>query len=160
MYWFILLLLLAGCTTSYPYLILNENCRCEHYVYDDQRSKIRIELSASYQVRGVVISTLKLSFFNRSNDTLSLKQGYIKAASQNIQYPNNNRFQPLPHVELMPGERYDVEVGGSDTDQKSDPWLKIAGEKVTVELRRLMVGGKELQPIVFTLVPLNPKLPS
>lgn len=49
---------------------------------------------------------------------------------------------------------------GSDTEIVADPWHKIAGEQVTIELRGLMTGLRRVDPVVITLIPRNPKLSS
>jgi hypothetical protein len=146
-----------SCAPSYPYLVLNEDCRCKKYVHRDSKLNIEIHVTASYRVAGAITSKIEITFLNGATDTLSLKQGFIKAGSRNVRYASNDKFQPLPFVEVPPGEQYTMTLEGRDVDESSDPWLKIAGERVTIEVRRLLVDGREVSPIIFTLMPVNPQ---
>ncbi|HWP82996.1 MAG TPA: hypothetical protein VNN76_10120 [Bacteroidota bacterium] len=150
-------LAISSCVQSYPYLVLNDECRCENYHYRDPRLGIEIHLAASYRVKDVVTSTIEITFVNDSGDTLTLKQGFIKATSLNVRYANNDMFQPLPFVDVQPGKRFVMTIEGRDTDQSSDPWLKIAGERVTIELKRLRLGSRDIPPLLFRLMPVNPQ---
>ncbi len=150
----------SSCTASYPYLITTNNCNCEHFVYHDARGRFDIEASARYEVTDRVASTLEFVFRNRSRDSLSLRQAFLKATSTNVRYQFNDRSQPLPFVIVPPGGAYTLTLMGSDTKPAEDPWLKIAGERIEVEMRGLLLGFKPVPPILITLVPYNPKLDS
>ena len=155
-----LLLMLAACTSSYPYLVSNDDCNCERYTYRDERGKFEIEVTARYEVTDRIASTIEIIFRNGSNESLSLRQAYIKGTSKNVQYPYNDRFQPMPFVVVPPGGMYTMTLSGSDTQASENPWLKIAGERVVLEMRGLLLGGRSLLPILITLVPRNPKISS
>jgi hypothetical protein len=152
--------LVSSCTSSYPYRIVTDNCNCEQFTFKDQRGRFEIDVSARYTVNDKVTSTIELQFRNKSRLVLSLRQGYIKGTSANIRYPFNDRFQPLPLVDIAPGGRYSMTVTGEDVQTSENPWLKIAGEKVVLEIRGATLGGKTIPPIQLTLVPYNPKLGS
>jgi hypothetical protein len=117
-------------------------------------------VSARYEIKDRITSTIELVFRNKSREALSLRQAYIKGTSSNIQYPFNDRFQPMPFVQIAPGGDYAMTFSGSDSRVSANPWLKIAGEKVVLEIRGLSLGGKTVLPIQLTLVPYNPKVAS
>ena len=151
-------LVASSCTSSYSYLIVTDNCNCERFTYREDRGRFEIDVTARYEVRERITSTIELVFRNRSRDTLSLRQASIKGTSANIQYPSNGRFQPMPFVHIAPGRYYEMTFSGSDSQRSDDPWLKIAGEKVVLEIRGLLLGGKTVPPLRLTLVPHNPKI--
>jgi hypothetical protein len=153
-------LVVSSCTSSYPYLIVTDNCNCERFTYREDRGRFEIDVTARYEVKERITSTIELVFRNTSRDTLSLQQASIKGTSTNIQYPSNGRFQPMPFVRICPGSEYAMTFSGSDSRLSDDPWLKIAGEKVLLEIRGLLLGGKTVVPIRLTLVPHNPKIAS
>jgi hypothetical protein len=153
-------LVLISCTSSYPYLVLTDNCNCERYVHRDQAHKLEVEVSGTYRVSDRVFSTISISFSNRSPDTLSLRQAYLKGTSENVHYQFNGRFQPMPYVDVPPGASYTFKLEGADAEDVEEPWLRIAGERVTLEIRGLQLGDEILAPILVVLVPTNPKLTS
>lgn len=150
----------CSCTSSYPYLVVTNNGNYERYTYREERGRFEIDVSAWYEVKESITSTIQLVFRNKSRDTLSLQQASIKGTSSNIQYSTNGRFQPMPFVQIAPGNTYTMTFSGSDAKLSNDPWLKIAGEKVALEIRGLLLGGKTVLPIELTLVPYNPKVAS
>ncbi len=152
------LLFLSSCTTTYPYLVTTDRCNCETFVYHDGMGRFDIEVSAQYHVSDRISSTVNLVFRNRSRDTLSLRQAFLKGSSTNIAYQFNDRPQPMPYVGIRPGGEYAMTLEGSDTQPDRDPWLKIAGEQVVLEIRGMLLGTKPLPPVVLTLIPFNPKL--
>ena len=151
-------LLLSSCRSSYPYLVVTDNCNCERFTYRDERGRFEIDVAARYEVKDRIISTIELEFRNKSRMALSLRQAYIKGTSSNIQYPFNDRFQPMPYVLIPAGGHYSMTFTGADAQGTDNPWLKVAGEKIVLEIRGLTVGGKTILPIVLTLVPYNPKI--
>ena len=151
-------MLLSSCTASYPYLITTDNCYCDRFVYHDDDGRFDIETSARYKVTDRITSTIDMVIRNRSSDTLSLRQAFLKGTSANVQYQFNDRFQPMPFAVIPPRGRYTLTILGSDTQPSEDPWLKIAGERIEIEMRGLWLGHEPLPPIQFTLVPSNPKL--
>jgi hypothetical protein len=151
-------LVASSCTLSYPYLILTDNGNVERFTFREDRGRFEIDVTARYEVKERITSTIELVFRNKSRDTLSLRQAFIKGTSANIQYPSNGRFQPMPFVQIAPGSDYEMTFSGSDSQRSDDPWLKIAGEKVVLEIRGLLIGGKIVAPLRLTLVPHNPKI--
>jgi hypothetical protein len=153
-------LLVSSCTSSYPYLVATNNCNCERFTYREERGRFEIDVSARYEIKDKITSTIELVFRNKSREMLSLRQAYIKGTSSNIEYPFNGRFQPMPFVQIAPGGDYTMTFSGSDSRLSENPWLKIAGERVVLEIRGLSLGGKPILPIHLTLVPYNPKIAS
>ena len=151
---------LSACTRSYPYLVTNDDCNCHEYIYRDDLRKIKITMRASYKVAERINSTIEMTFENESTDTLDLGQAYVKGTSENVRYQYNGKSLPLPFVRIEPGDSYFMTLSGADTEIVDDPWLKIAGERITVEIIRLVLGNKMLPPIVIKLVPVNPKFSS
>ncbi len=150
--------LLSSCTASYPYMVTTNNCNCEHFLYRGGKGQFEIEASARYEVADRVTSTIEIVFRNRSRDTLSLRQAFLKGTSANIHYQFNGRFQPMPYAVVPPRKSYTVIITGSDTESTENPWLKIAGEKVDIEITGLLLGFRPVPPVNLTLVPYNPKL--
>jgi hypothetical protein len=154
------MLVLSSCTSTYPYRITTDGCNCERYIYKDEARGFEVEFTATYQVTDRVESTIKIVFRNYGRDTLSLRQASIKGTSANVRYQFNDRFQPMPYVAIPPGQSYAVTLHGSDTEVVEEPWHKIAGERVTIEIGGVLFGQAVVNPILVTLIPLNPKLPS
>lgn len=150
--------LLPACSGSYPYLVTTNDCSCEWFVYRDERGRFELEVSARYVVTDRINSEIELVFRNHDRDSLSLRQAYIKETSTNVKYQNNDRFQPMPYVFVPPRGAYAMTLRGGDIQVSENPWLKIAGEKIVIELRGLLLGKEPIAPIVLTLVPYNPKL--
>lgn len=148
----------SSCSTSYPYLVTTDGCNCEMFLYKDARGRFEIEVTARYEVTDRINSTIELHYRNRSRDSLSLRQAFLKGASMNISYQFNDRFQPMPFVAIPPGGVYEMTLQGSDPQPGDDPWLKIAGEKIVLEIRGMLLGLKPLSPVVLTFIPYNPKL--
>ena len=156
----ILLAVCASCTQSYPYLFLTDNCRCEEYTYRDPQQRFEILFKAEYEVDERVVTTVEIEFHNRSNDTLSLQQAYLKGTSRNVRYQYNDKWVPLPYEAIAPQGSYRTIFQGGDSEVVLDPWLKIAGERTVLEIKGLMLGEKLLEMIRVELVPVNPKLTS
>jgi len=157
-YLFPLIVFMTGCSQSYPYLFLTDNCRCEVYTHRDTRNKLEIQFKAEYEVDDRIITNVEIEFRNNSADTLSLQQAHIKGASRNIRYQYNDRWVPLPYITVPPRETYTAVFQGGDTELVDDPWLKIAGERTRLEIKGLILGKKELESIRVELMPTNPKL--
>jgi hypothetical protein len=151
---------ITGCAQTYPYLIVTDDCNCTHYRYLDRSSKVEYVLSGDYAVNARVASTIRITLRNLSKDTLSLKQGHIRGSSRNIRYENNGRYVPLPFVDILPGEEFQITLAGTDTETVAEPWFKIAGERVRLEIKGLLLKGKILNPMVVEFIPVNPKLSS
>jgi hypothetical protein len=149
---------LSSCSTSYPYLVLTENCQCEVYTYQDAKHRFAVQFEAAYRVDDRIRTRVEIEFQNRSSDTLSLEQAYVIGTSRNIRYQNNGRAVALPFVRIPPHESSRVIFEGADTERSPNPWLKIAGERTTLEVRGLMLGTDEMPPVKVELTPIQPKL--
>jgi hypothetical protein len=154
----IALFLLSSCSSTYPYLVVTDECNCETFSFKDERGRFEIDVSARYVITDRINSSIEFVFRNLGSDSLSLRQAYLKGTSLNVHYPFNDRFQPMPFVAVPPGGNYTLTLQGSDTETADNPWLKIAGERIVVEMKGMLLGLKPLAPIVFTLKPYNPKL--
>jgi hypothetical protein len=154
----VLPLVLTACSSSYPYRITSDDCNCERFIYRGEQRRFEIEVSARYVVTDRISSEIELIFRNHDRESMSLRQAYIKGTSANVRYQNNDRFQPLPYVIVPPQGAYSMTLRGSDVEASENPWLKIAGEKIVLELRGLLLGAEPMGPIIITLVPYNPKL--
>ncbi|MGH2567149.1 MAG: hypothetical protein ACRDGA_02335 [Bacteroidota bacterium] len=119
---------------------------------------VEIEFSAEYRVGERVTTSVEIQFRNNSRDTLSLQQAFIKGTSRNIRYQYNDKAVPLPFITIPPQHEYTVFFEGTDTEIVPDPWLKIAGERTSIEIKGLLLGGKILAPVNVELAPVNPKL--
>ena len=150
--------LFSSCTSTYPYLVTTGECNCERFVYRDEQGRIEIDVSAHYVITNRIHSTIEFVLRNKSRDSLSLKQAYLRGTSVNIHYEFNGRFQAMPFVAIAPGGSYTMTLEGSDSEMTHDPWLKIAGEKIVVEIEGMLLGLNQLAPVVLTFKPLNPKL--
>ncbi len=154
----IALVVFSSCTSTYPYLVTTDECNCESFRFKDERGRFEIDVSASYVITDRINSTIEFVFRNRSHDSLSLRQAYLKGTSLNVRYQFNDRFQPMPFVAVPPGGTYTMTLQGSDTEPAENPWLKIAGEKVVVEIKGMLLALRPVAPIIVTLKPYNPKL--
>ncbi|MCX6134701.1 MAG: hypothetical protein NTU47_12880 [Ignavibacteriales bacterium] len=152
------LVLFSSCTSTYPYIVTTDECNCERFVYKDERGRFEIDLSAHYVITDRFNSTIGFVFRNKSLDPLNLQQAYLKGTSVNVRYPFNDRFQPMPYVVVSPGSSYTMTLQGSDTETTGNPWLKIAGETIVIEIKGMLLGPRPLAPIVLALKPYNPKL--
>lgn len=155
---FFIALLCSGCTHTYPYLVLSDHCNCEIYTYRNTRDKIEIEFRASYTLSERVTSSVQLLFRNNSDDTLSLRQAYLTGTSRNVRYQYNGKRRPLPYELIPPHSSYSLAFEGTDTEAVENPWLKIVGERVVLEVTGLILGEKFLPPVSVELMPVNPKL--
>ena len=150
--------MVSSCSSTYPYLVTTDECNCETFRFKDERGRFEIDVSARYVITDRINSSIEFVFRNQSRDSLSLRQAYLKGTSLNVHYPFNDRFQPMPFVAVPPGGTYTMTLQGSDTETSENPWLKIAGERIVVEMKGMLLGLRPLAPIVLTLKPYNPKL--
>jgi hypothetical protein len=150
-------LLLSSCTQSYVYLIKNDNCNCKHYTYRDTQHHFAITYEAQYKVTDRIETTISLDFENNSTDTLDLRLASVSVQSENVHYEYNNKFLSLPYVVVLPGDSYEMTLSGRDINAEEHPWYHIAGEQVTITIQRLVIGNVNLDPIIVTMIPVNPK---
>ncbi len=150
-------LLLSSCNQSYIYLIKNDNCNCRKYTYRDVQHHFTIICEAQYKVTDRIETTISLDFENNSNDTLDLRLASVSVKSENVHYEYNGKFLSLPYIVVLPGDSYEMTLNGRDTNAEEHPWYRIAGEQITVTIQRLVIGNVNLDPIVVTMIPVNPK---
>ena len=151
-------ILCSSCTSMYPYLVTTDGCNCESFKFKDEWGRFEIDVSARYIITDRINSTIEFVFRNLSSDTLSLRQAFLKGTSLNVRCQFNDRFQPMPFVAVPPGGTYVMTLQGSDTQATENPWFKIAGEKIVLEIKGMLLGFGPLAPVVLTLKPYNPKL--
>jgi hypothetical protein len=154
----IAVIMFSSCSSTYPYLVTTDECNCETFSFKDERGRFEIDVSARYVITDRINSTIEFVFQNQSRDSLSLRQAFLKGTSLNVRYPFNDRFQPMPFVAVPPGGTYTMTLQGSDTEATVNPWLKIAGERIVLEIKGMLLGLRPVAPIVLTLKPYNPKL--
>ena len=150
----------SGCTSSYPYIVMNDNCRCKDFVYREKRYGVILEFSARYSIDDRITSTIKLTIKNEGDDTLSLKQAVAKVTSNNISYRYNGIFLPMPYVDILPGRHYSMEMSGSDTRTFQHPLEEIPGERMTIVLKGLTANLKAMDSVVVDFQPVDPKFAS
>jgi hypothetical protein len=151
----LLLSLLAGCgpAASYPYRTAEGSA--EEFRARDRSIEYRIR--AHYTMRDGVTTGIEIEFRNGAGDTLSLDFASVKVDSRNIAYQYNAKFVPLPRLLIPPHHVDHVTLTGREVGGEDD-WLKIAGERLTVTIKGLRLGGEELAPLEAAFVPVNPKL--
>jgi hypothetical protein len=143
----------CGLSASYPYRTLDGNAE----EFRSAEGNVEYRIRAHYRMRSGVTTEIAIEFRNGSDDTLSLDVASVKVSSRNIAYQFNDKFVPLPRL-LIPAHRSDeVALTGWEVEG-GDDWLKIAGERLTVTIKGLRLGGKELAPLEAAFVPVNPKL--
>ena len=143
--------------TTFGYLIQNENCRCQEYSTSDRKYPIHYRFEATYRMEEGFITSIRVTFDNRSADTLFLDPGSLMVASKNIEYQYNNKFIPLPDLVVPPGDSEEINLDGKEVTS-APSWRKIAGEKMTLTLKGMRLGDKILGTQAITFVPENPLL--
>jgi hypothetical protein len=152
-------LLLGGCASyrdTYRYLASTDDSRCETFHLRDGAAEYLFR--ASYRMNDGVLTTIDITFINRSaHDTLSTDLGSVRVSSRNIPYQYNDRFLPLPALTILPKRSDHVTLNGRDISGHDD-WTKIAGERLTVSVKGLRLGGTMLGERAVEFVPENPRL--
>jgi len=152
----VLLVFSSGCApTYYPYRAITNECNCEQYSIREEN--VEYLFHARYRMDGGVASEIDITLLNLSNDTLSLDLGAARVTSSNVAYQYNDKFLPLPIIQIKPHESDSIKLIGRDLSGKND-WLKIAGERLSVVLKGIRLGTRELPPQTVTFIPQNPKL--
>ncbi|MFN0157471.1 MAG: hypothetical protein ACKVRP_05280 [Bacteroidota bacterium] len=151
--------LVNGCTSTYPYHALNDDCRCATYTAKAVSGRVTYTVSASYQIGDGITTSIIVEIHNSGKDTLDLSLAYVKIASRNIPYRYNDKFIPMDIPFVLPGGRETLRLEGHvDQTKLADPWLKIAGEELVVTLKGMRVNHRELTTQAIRFVPHNPKL--
>jgi hypothetical protein len=125
--------------------------------YRSVRDGITCIARAEYRMDHGIATDITVTLENGSAGTLSTDEATVRVASANVGYQYNNKFLPLQSMSIPHGASRDFHLSGRDVDG-ADDWHKIAGEKLTLTIRGLRLGGRTLpdQDIVF--IPENPKL--
>ena len=150
----------AGCSGSrstYTYRVVTDSCNCGEYTTVDRHDNIEYRFRAGFRMDRGIVTTIEITFVNRSRDTLFLDPGVVRISSRNISYRYNNKFIPLPGLIIPPFHTDNVVMTGSDVNQEDD-WNKIAGELLMVTLKSIRLGKKTLPEKTVAFVPINPKL--
>jgi hypothetical protein len=162
----LLLIAAAGCslmdlncatTDSYVYRVVTENCNCTEYRTRDTKHQVDYLFRGSYGMSKGMLTTIDVGLTNRSNDTLSLALGTVRVSSRNIDYQYNDKFLPLPTLNIPPHQSESIHLTGRSIETKED-WNRIAGERLTVTLQGLQLGAVVLPAMTVTFIPENPKL--
>ncbi len=143
--------------STFSYLVRNENCGCREYTTSDRKYPVRYRFEASYRMDAGFITSIRVTFDNRSADTLFLDPGSLMVASKNIEYQYNNKFIPLPDLVVPPGDDEEINLDGREVTS-APSWRKIAGEQMTLTLKGMRLGEKVLGAQSVTFVPENPLL--
>jgi hypothetical protein len=150
----------GGCmtpATMYPYRIQNKGCNCERFQTRD--GGVRYAFTASYKVDDGISTRVTIEITNGSRDTLDLSLAHVKIASRNVPYRYNDRFLQVTLPAILPGETTPLTLTGDVEEVKTgDPWLAVAGEELTVTLKGVRAGDRELARQVVRMVPHNPRL--
>jgi len=142
---------------NYAYRITTDACNCETFTAQDPEYRVEYRFTASYTMNDGIATTVQIDLTNRSSDTLFLDQATAKVNSRNISYMYNNKFLPLPMLVIPPGGSNSVTLNGKDRVDDND-WHKIAGEQMTVTLKGLREGAREIPPRDVTFIPENPMI--
>lgn len=147
----------AASDRSYPYRIANDNCNCLEYTIQDPGAKVEYRLQATYRMQTGVLTEIDFTIVNRSDDTLAFDRGAVRVSSNNIRYQYNNKFLPLPWDPVLPRSSGSRKLTGKEVTDKTD-WNRIAGEQLTITIKGLALGGRELKSQSVTFVPENPNV--
>lgn len=151
----------AGCWTTstmmYPYRVLNNSCNCERFQTRD--GGVQYAFAATYMVDDGITTRVEIEMTNRSRDTLDLSLAHVKISSRNVPYRYNDKFLQVTLPSIPPGEKDRLTLVGEVEDVKTDdPWRVVAGEELTVILKGMRLGERELASQVVRMVPHNPRL--
>ena len=151
-----ILLLISSCSPSnYSYRVINDDCNCQEYIAHD--GAVEYHFLAEYEMHDGVATTIEIELFNGSNEKLSLDLAEAKVSSRNIAYQYKDKFLPLPSLTVGPHSSDVVKLKGKEISG-GDDWHEIAGERMTITIKGLLLGQKMLKEQNITFVPVNPKL--
>jgi hypothetical protein len=142
---------------TYTYRAVTDDCNCEEYKKVDARSVVEYRFRARYTMDSGIHTSIEIEVTNNSDDTLWFDHGTAKVSSRNVPYQYNDRFIPLPDLTILPKKSETVKLTGNDRSDEND-WHKIAGEQLTITIRGLRMGEKEIAPQAVTFVPENPMM--
>ena len=142
----------------YSYLAITNNCNCETYAVSDEQNHVDYRFRAHYAMERGIVTHIEVELVNNSNsETLSTDRASVKVSSRNIAYQYNNMFLPVPPLSVEPKNSDVVTLRGRQVTEEED-WNKIAGEQLTITIKGIMLGEKELPQQSVSFVPDNPKL--
>lgn len=140
----------------FVYRAVNDGCNCEEYRTRD--GEVEYLFRANYRMRSGILTSIEIELINHSNtDTLSTDVASTKVSSRNVSYQYNDRFLPMPSILIVPRERDVIRLQGKEVTGVDD-WHKIAGEQLTLTIKGILIGKKQLKQQQLTFVPENPKL--
>jgi len=142
---------------SYTYRVITRDCRCDEYSTLDSIDRIEYRFHASYMMDAGILTTIEIDVRNNANETLRFDHATAKVSSRNIAYQYNDRFLPLPDLTILPRNSETITLLGKETTGKDD-WHEIAGEQLTITIRGLQLGEKEVKMQSVTFVPENPMM--
>ena len=114
--------------------------------------------SADYSVDDRISTAIAIEIQNHSPDTLDLSLAYVKIDSRNVPYHYNGKFIPVNVHNIPPAGMQTLNLKGTSAEIDTDPWMKIAGEKLEVTLKGMRMHDKTLDTQTVQFVPRNPKL--
>lgn len=154
-----LLFALAGCSHTYPYLVINDQCLCEHYVVEDPDASLVYTFLAEYHIDEGITTRVSITIDNQSTDTLRFSQGYVLVESRNIPYQMNKKSIALALPDAPPGTARTLALDGRwENVDGEDPWLRIAGEELAITIKDLVEGSRKVRTQEFRTIPRNPHL--
>jgi hypothetical protein len=152
--------LLAGCAPhTYNFLVTNRDCNCSTYTAKDNENRVTYVFTATYSLDDNMLTTITMKVMNGSDKALSFNLARVRVSSERFDYRYNNKFVPFNPLTIGPGSEQEIQLVGQAEVKDSDEWLRIAGEKMTVTIRGIRLGDKELEIEDLEFVPVNPKLP-
>lgn len=152
----VLIAVFPGCSPAYyPYRAISNDCNCEEYSVRD--GAIEYLFHARYKMDDGIATEIDITFINGTGEVLSLDLGAARVTSSNVAYQYNDKFLPLPILQIGSHGSDSIRLLGKDLSEHND-WLKIAGERLTVTLKGIRLGSHELPPQTVTFIPQNPKL--
>jgi len=158
--WFILgFIAFSGCTHTYPYLVVNDQCMCELYVVHDPDASLVYTFNAEYHIDEGITTRISLTIDNQSTDTLRFSQGYVRVESRNIPYQMNKKSIAIILPDAPPGTARTLALDGRwENVDREDPWLRIAGEELAITIKGLVEESRKVRSQEFRSIPRNPHL--
>jgi hypothetical protein len=168
----VFVLLFAGCSSAirnsiserapgvdtYDYLAVTENCNCAEFRAQVPGYDIGYVIRANYSIDTTLVTYIEITFSNNTNENLSLDPGVVKITSRNMSYAYNDKFLPLPQMTIRPRSSERFVLTGKDLHASKNEWNKIAGERMTIVMKGIRLGEKELPQQEISFVPDNPKV--
>jgi len=152
-------LMVAGCSHSYPYRVTDEGCNCEEYTREDEIAQLSYHFVAQYSVGNRIATDIQVTIGNRGADTLDASSAFIKVTSRNVPYEYNDRYISVGIRRIMPGEHRTLTLQGEYVlADGENPWLRIAGELLTLSLEGFTMGDRHISRQEVRFIPNNPFL--